>query len=333
MVVLGFRAMAFQAVCLDDLAQRPVTALDVVRLRDALAYEDYVTETEAQSLFAIEFARFAKHPSWKGFFIDAIAEHAIHDTAPYGYLTALKADWLLRQVAPEGRILSANAFELVTTLMGLARWVPERLVSALLDEVYCAVAISDGPLRDHTLPPGTITELDSEIVRQILYTAGSCGQGGITRVEAEGLLAIDAIIVSSSPVAGWTELLAKAIGDAILTASGQAGPIREMFLASECATTDAPTVSSSLRRNFARYRNETNEHRAIASLERQRVSIITGDLVRPATTDWLIEALAGQQCRASVALTLLFDALTDHRHLLDVAFQPLINTARVVRAA
>ena len=304
-----------------------------MRLSDALTFEDRVTQAEAQALFAIEFSSVIKHPSWKGFFIDAIAEHAIHDTAPHGYLTALKADWLLRHVAPEGRILSRNAFELLTALMGLARWVPERLVSALLDEVYCAVAISDGPLRTERMPPGTITEHDSEIVRQILYTAASCGQGGITRVEAEGLLAIDAIVATSAPVAGWTELLAKAIGDAMLTASGQAAPIREIFLGLESTATDAGTLAASLRRNFARYRTETNEDRAIASLERQRVSIITGDDVRPASAGWLVDVLAGQHERPSIALTLLMEALNEQRYKLDVALQPLIATSRAVRAA
>ena len=326
--------MAFQAFSLAELASQPcISALDVVRLQDALAFDGPVTLDEAQALFEIEFAPVQKHPSWKGLFIDAIAEHTIHDTAPHGYLTALKADWLLRQIAPQGRILTRNSFELLTTLLGLARWVPERLVAALLDEVYCAVAASNGPLREGTsLPPGTLTERDTDVVRHILYTAGSSGHGAITRVEAEGLLAIDAIVASSQPVAGWSELLAKAIGDAVLTASGHTGPIREVFLSPEGSPEPGKLINT-LRLGFARYHPQTCEDRAIASLERQRVSIITGDEVRPATASWLIEALRGQQERPSVALSMLFVSLAEHRCSLDPSLQHLVIAERDVRAA
>ena len=326
--------MAFQAFSLKELAGYPsISALEVVRLQDALAFDGPVSLEEAQALFAIEFSPAQKHPSWKGFFIDAIAEHTIHDTAPHGYLTAIKADWLLRQIAPQGRILTRNSFELLTTLLGLARWVPERLVAALLDEVYCAVAASNGPLREGTsLPPGTMTERDTDVVRLILYTAGSSGHGAITRVEAEGLLAIDAIVASSQPVAGWSELLAKAIGDAVLTASGHTGPIREVFLSAD-GTVKPGKLINTLRLGFACYHPQTSEDRAIASLERQRVSIITGDEVRPATASWLVEALRGQEERPSVALSMLFAGLAEQRFALDPSLRHFAVAERDVRAA
>ncbi len=333
--------MAFHAVSLDDYRNRPVTALDVIRLRDALTFEDGVTLSEAQALFDIELSPVKKHVSWKGVFIDAIAEHAIDNTEPYGYLTALKVDWLLRQAAPRGRILSRNCFELLVALTGLARWVPERLVSALLDEVYCAVAAGDGPLRqDGRLAPGTITERDSEVVRHILYMASTGSQGGITRGEAEGLLAIDSIVACSAPVAGWTELLAKTIGDAVLASTGKVGPIREVFLAPDCTGTDKPSLLAALHRGFARYGFQTNEDRAIASLERQRVSIITGDDIRLATATWLEHALAGQHERPSVALALMMESLgnqgrslSDQSRSIDVAVLPLSQPRRAIKAA
>ena len=177
--------MAFEALSLADLsAKTAISALDVVRLTDALTFEGAITEDEARALFAIEFAASEKHPSWKGFFIDAIAEYAIHHCEPHGYLTAHKSDWVLRQAAPAGRILTRNSLALVTTLVAMARWVPERLISALFDEVYCAIAANDGPMRDGIeAAPGSITQRDCDVVRHILYSAGTSGHRSITRCD------------------------------------------------------------------------------------------------------------------------------------------------------
>lgn len=325
--------MAFHALALDTLAYKPcITAVDVVRLHDALTFDGPVTEQEARELFAIELSACEKHASWKGFFIDALTEFVVHHTAPHGYLTALKADWLLRLAAPEGRVVSANTFALLQTLLALARWAPERLVSTLLDEVYCAVAAGDGPLRvGHPIPAGTITERDCDVVRHILYCAGTCGQGSIARVEAEGLLAINSAVANSEPLSAWTELFGKAIGDAMLTVSGQTGPVREVFLSPGHGNSQ-PLVAS-LRNGFSRYRAQSSEDRAIAALERQRVAIITGDEIRPMTADWLAGALERHHQPPSAAVATLMEAIYDHNRCLDGALVPMISLQPASRAA
>lgn len=305
--------MAFQADILDQLAAKAcITAIDVVRLQDALTFDGPVTEREALALFAIELSGAVKHPSWKGLFIDAIADFTIHQTEPYGYLTALKSDWVLRAAAPRGRVLTPNIFALLETLLSVARWVPERLIAAVLDEVYCAVGAGDGPLRvQGGVPAGTITQLDCDVVRHVLYCAGSGGNLAISRVEAEGLLAINAAITQAPPPAEWIELFCKAIGDAALSVSGYGGPIREVFLARDL--TDGPTTgAASIAKGFGRYRLQAPEDRAIAALERQRISIVTGDEVRPVTAEWLAAALERHQQPSSVSIARLKDALALH---------------------
>lgn len=327
--------MAFHAFSLSEMAQQAeISAVDVVRLQDALTFDGPVSETEALGVFAIEYAPNPKHASWKGFFIDAIAEYAIHHSEPHGYLTALKADWLLRTAAPQGRILSQNTFELLTTLVSMARWVPERLVSALLDEVYCAIAAGDGPLRGGSATPaGTITERDCDVIRHILYAAGSNGHGAITRAEAEGLLAINASITANQPHPAWSELFGKAIADAALTASGRTGPVREVLLRPDATGSDPHALLSSLRRGMARYRPQTAEDCAIAGLERQRVSIITGDDVRQPTAPWLADVLTQLHQPKSAAAALLFAALSERSSDLDGVLQPLMEQERATRAA
>ncbi len=325
--------MAFHALALDTLALKPcITAVDVVRLHDALTFDGPVTEHEARELFAIELSACEKHPSWKGFFIDALTEFAVHHTPPHGYLTALEADWLLRLAAPQGRILSPNILSLLQTLLSLARWAPERLISTLLDEVYCAISASDGPLRQgHAFAPGTITERDCDVVRNILYCASTCGQGSIARVEAEGLLAINSVITNSEPLAAWSDLFGKALGDAILSVSGQTGPVREVFLR---PTHGNPgNLVAGLRTSFSRYRQQSNEDRAIAALERQRVAIITGDDIDPMTADWLAGALERHHQPPSAAVAVLLEALGEHNRNLDGALLPLVGAGPAARAA
>lgn len=325
--------MAFHSVSLDDLARKPfMSAIDIVRLHDALTFDGPITEDEARGLFAIELSGLEKHPSWKGFFIDAMTEFSIHQTAPQGYLTALKADWLLRLAAPKGRILQGNSFTLLQTLMSLARWVPERLTSTLLDEVYCAVAVGDGPLRQgYTVPIGTITQRDCDIVRHILYSAGSCGQGSISRVEAEGLLAINSVVTNAEPLADWIDLFGKAVGDAMLTVSGCTGPVREVFLSPSYGNT--ADVMANLRDGFSRYRPQSREDRSIEALERQRVAIITGDDARPITAEWLAGALERHHQPQSAAVEILMKAAGDYCVNLYDPHVPQTGAQTAIRAA
>lgn len=326
--------MAFDAFSLDALRQaQHITAVHVVRLRDALTHEGPVREAEARALFDLEQSPAPKHPSWKSFFIDAIVAYAVHDAPPDGYLTADKADWLIRAAAPEGRILSGTMFELLTGIVAAARWSPERLVAAFLDEMYCAVACGDGPLREGApVASGAITARDVELIRRILYAAGGCAVRAITRCEAAGLLAIDAACAHATANPAWIDLFTKAVGDAAMAASGYDGPEREVFLAPDHGLTDPGAAIAALRRGFAQYRPQTVEDLAIAALERQRLEIVTGDTVEPCTGEWLAAALSRDHS-TTPARSILMAGLAEQQRLLHPALQDLMVRERSIRAA
>lgn len=326
--------MAFQALLFDAMMRAGrITELDVVRLHDGLTYDGPVTAEEAKILFAIEQAPEAKHHAWKGFFIDAITIHAINDVAPDGYLTAHKADWLIRYGAPQGRILTRNTYALLTSLVATARWVPERLVATLFDEVYCAIATGNGPLRETlNAPPGVITERDCDVIRHILYSAGGKDTPSISRVEVEGLLAIDTASAAGPALPAWTELFCKALVDAALVASGWGGPDREITLRPEHGDLDPAALCDALGHGLARYRPLPPEDRAIAALERQRISIITGDDVRAITPAWLADAIQGYQPH-SIARQMLVTALAEHRARFAPELQHIVMDQAATRAA
>ena len=321
--------MAFDTLDVDGLlAKSEISALDVVRLRDALTHEGPVSETEARALLSIELSTVPKALTWKALFLDAMTAFAIHDSPPDGYLTADKADWLLRIAAPNGRILSGNIFELLTTILAAARWAPQRLVSALLDEVYCAVASGDGPLREGVkVAPGIITERDTEVIRRILYSAGKSDVRSITRGEAAGLIAVDTACAGGVVHPAWADLYCKALFDAAMVASHRTGLVREMFLSPGPLSNDPAQTRVHLARIAKHYRPQTQEDLAVAALERQRLAIVTGDEVEACTAEWL-GAVLTRNAAGSGARALLMGLLENERVNLDPRLLPLLDGAQ-----
>jgi len=326
--------MAFADVNVDRLlAKREISAVDVVRLRDCFAHDGPVSEHEAHALLTLELSPVAKAGIWKAFFLDAMTAFAIHDQAPDGYLTADKADWLLRIAAPQGRILSATLFELMTTILTAARWAPQRLVSALLDEVYCAVASGNGPLRaGHPAAPGTVTEHDADVVRRILYAAGKPDVRAITHAEASGLIAIDMAGAGGSVHAAWTDLFCRAMLDAAMAASSRSGDPREFYLSPGPVLADSSQFRQSLSRAATRYRPQTAEDLAIAALERQRLAIVTGDEIEVCDAEWLARMLDRDRL-GSPARDMLLAVLADAAATLDPLLVPAQPDQGATRAA
>lgn len=327
--------MAFETVNVDRLlAKSEISAVDVVRLRDALDYNGPLSETEAAALLEIELSRMPKAGIWKAFFIDAMTAFAIHDQPPDGYLTADKADWRLRIAAPQGRILTPTLFELLTSILSSARWAPQRLVSALLDEVYCAVASGDGPLRiGRRADRNVVTDHDVEVVRRILYAAGKSDLRAIHHAEASGLIAIDMAGSKGEVHPAWIDLFCRALIDAAMAASCRSGLPRELFLSPGPLAADRGQWRRLLAAAGPNYRAQTSEDLAIAALERQRLAIVTGDEVEVCSVEWLARMLDHER-PGSEARDLLLEVYTDLAASLDprlISAAPLAGNA--IRAA
>lgn len=319
--------MAFEAIAHQIFSNRgrDLTALDVVRLRDALTHDGPVTFAEILTLTAIEGAGTSRHPDWKSFYLDAVVAHIVSDTAPEGYIDAVKADRLLALAAPAGRMVSPIIFEAVCASIAAARWVPERLVLAALDEVLCAVACGNGVLRvvreaggASVAEPCVITGQDVERVRRILYAAAKPVAGGglnaFSAREVMALLAIDAAARECQNTE-WIELLVAVIVDAAMTASFMSGPSRELLL--------APYRSQAIgQQRLTAYRPLSIEERAIDSLERQRVAIITGDHPACYTAAELSGTLASQP--ATPAMAALEPVLAGLRPVLHPALNSIV---------
>lgn len=292
-----------KSLSFDEICRRGVIRdADIATLR-SLYYEDgRILGAEADALFEINDACRVQSPSWVEFFVEAITDYVVFDAEPEGYLTVANSEWLIARIEKDGRVCSLTELELLINVLDKARWAPERLSAFALDQVRRAVVAGEGLLRSgQKLVPGTITDADVELIRRVLYAFGSAGNVGVTRSEAEVLIAIDSATQGAAPNAMWCDLFVKAIASVVMCDSGYAVPSREealhreAWLASRGDLTVAGMlkgmISTSLAEVFGLYREQSAEERAIARLERQRVAIITNEAVTDEEAGWLEKAL------------------------------------------
>jgi len=292
-----------KSLSFDEICRRgAIRDADIATLR-TLYYEDgRIYAAEADALFEINDACRIQSPGWTEFFVEAITDYIVFDAEPEGYLTVANAEWLIARIEKDGRVCSLTELELLINALDKARWAPERLAAYALDQVRRAVVTGEGLLRSgQKLKPGTVTDADVELMRRTLYAFASVGNVAVTRSEAEVLIAIDTASQSTPPNAAWTDLFVKAIASVVMRDGGYAVPGREEALRREAwlgSRGDLALgnmldgmVSASLGEIFGLYREQTAEERAIARLERQRVAIITSEVVDDEEAGWLERAL------------------------------------------
>src|SRR5581483_2329098 len=226
--------------------------------------------------------------------------------------------------------------ELLINVLDKARWAPQSLVRFALEQVKHAVVAGTGPLRSgKTLEPGVVTEADVDLLRRMLYSAGSDGSIAITRTEAEVLFEIDEATAGRDNHPAWTDLFVKAIANCVMTASGYAPPPREIALAREAwldrrgdLSLDAilSGMASGLKGLFGGYREQTTEERAIAQLTQQKVEIITREALTPADAKWLAQRIGRDGAMTSNERALL-QFLKAESPSIDPALKELVDKA------
>src|SRR5262249_42541730 len=145
-----------------------------------------------------------------------------------------------------------------------------------------------------------VSEADVDLLRRILYGAGSDGNIAVTQAEAEVLFDIDEATADRDNDPAWTDLYVKAIANCVMAASGYAAPPREVAPDPKPCLARRGELSldailggmaSGLKGMFGGYREQTTEERAVAKLTQQKVEIITREAVTSAEAAWLAERI------------------------------------------
>ena len=304
------RLMAIDAIC----QRGSVRDSDVATLRRAFALEPQIGAGDIDALFRAHALARVRDPSWADFFVETLTDYVVRELEPAGYVTTAHARWLIARVSSAGRVRTKTELDLLLNVIDKARWVPESLMAFALCQIRDAVTTGEGPLRAGAeRDPGTITLSEVEQIRALLFAYGNEGPISITQVEADRLLDNECAVsargaasnpqstaspLESWPLEAWHDLLGKAMANAVLAASGFAGPCREEAL-NEARPLLAPAIcgaTSSQQSKDGRaslaaaahggllssYRPLAQEARALLRLELQRIEIITGEAVVPA---------------------------------------------------
>jgi hypothetical protein len=277
---------------------------DVSRLSRSLSEDGTIEPHEAEQLAAINKCCPVQGPAWREFFVDALTEYLVRQVEPTGYVTSDKACWLISQIAVDGRVATKTELDLLVRILTTARWVPASLVTFALSQVRAAVVHGDGPLRLGQTPmQGVIVESEVALVRTMLCALGGDSALSVTRAEAEVLFDINDALAASSAGPAWTDLFVKVVANALMASAGYAMPPRRIALGADRQTGPrrepwpiaAPNTMVALSLNSVRdaYHRQSLEERALSRLERQRIEIVTNEVMTESDGRWLAGRLFG----------------------------------------
>jgi hypothetical protein len=319
-------------------ARGSIKDADVLKLRRNYYDDGRISAEEADAIFALNDACPVQDPAWADCFTETVTDYLVEQAEPRGYLTAENAQWLIERIGKDGKVDSKTELDLLVNIIEKARWVPQSLVRFALEQVKAAVISGTGPLRDgRKLEPGLVSEADVDLLRRVLYGAGSDGSIAITQAEAEVLFDIDEATAGHDNDPAWTDLYVKAIANCVMAASGYAAPPREVALAREAwldrrgeLSLDAILggMASGLKGMFGGYREQTFEERAIAKLTQQKVEIITRESVTSAEAGWLAERI-GRDGKTTPNERALLMFLKTESASIDPALKALLDKAAV----
>jgi hypothetical protein len=282
---------------IDEIARRgTIRESDVSVLRAAWRDAEAIDERDADALFELHGACPVKAPAWCAFFVEALTEYVVQQAKPEGYVVAENARWLLDKIGAFGRVETSTELALLIHVLETARWTPPSLAAFALAQVREAVASGTGPLRaGRPLIYGEITPLEIELVGRILKAFGGDTSLAVTRAEADALLAINRAIAPGQAPIEWQDLLVRSVGTAVLAALGHSVPSRAEIAGSD--DEDGATAIGKSRdavtavNVWSSARVLLPEERALARLERQRLEIVTNEVIEEASEAWLLSEL------------------------------------------
>ena len=294
------------SVSIDEIRHRgSIRDGDVTRLRAAFDAATAITASDAEALFALHAATPVQDPTWSAFFIEAITDYIVNQAPPEGYVVAENTVWLREQISTFGRIETSTELSLLVHVLETARWTPPSLAAFALEQIRHAVETGKGPLRaGRPIAIGEITAEEVELATRIIRAFGGDTSIAVTKAEADALIAINRAVMPTRSTPAWSSLLVRAVGTAVLAAIGHAVETRRELI--DAVTSDSgsmeladlflggasahPSESGAIR-IWRTARIQTSEERALARLERQRLEIVTNEVIEEASDTWLIARL------------------------------------------
>jgi hypothetical protein len=198
-------------------ATKRIDASDVVSLLREVYPEGVRGRNEAEALIAFDREFSDPAPEWRGFMAEAVADHLLRRSAPFGLITDEKATWLIRSVAPAGRIATLGGIEALIRTIELADEMPVSLISFSIRALRRDIITAEGPLVQGRAHFSRVLDAkDVALLRRIL----EAGAGPISPEEAEALFDLHDSVAESDNHASFDDLFFRAITNFLQNASG-----------------------------------------------------------------------------------------------------------------
>jgi len=194
-----------------------VTPQDVLALRPIVWNDGRMGQDEADAIFQINDACYAKCPEWTDFFVEAGTVWLVEQAEPTGYVDDAKATWLIAQIDKDGVVDSVGELLLLITVLEKAANVPDGLKTYAVAQIENIVLTGKGPTRmGAMLRPGTVEEAEVALLRRIFFASGSDGAAVISAAEAGALFRIKDAALHGDNAPSWARLFVQLVGNHLM---------------------------------------------------------------------------------------------------------------------
>jgi hypothetical protein len=194
-----------------------VTPQDVMALRPVIWNDGKMGQDEADALFRINSACYAKCPEWADFFVEAGTAWLVEQAPPRGYVDDANALWLISRIDKDGVIEGVGELLLLVSVLERASNVPDRLKTYAVAQIENIVLTGKGPTRmGAVLRPGTVDEAEVALLRRIFFAPGSDGAAIISDAEASALFRIKDATLHGDNAPSWPRLFVQLVGNHLM---------------------------------------------------------------------------------------------------------------------
>ena len=285
----------FLSLAAELKAKAALAPTDILALRRIAWPDGRIDPAEAEAIFDLNDALHPSDREWVDFFVEAMGDYVVRQSAPAGYVDEAKAEWLTARIDRDGRVDSLGELELLVKVLETATQVPERLKDYALAQIEAAVLTGAGPTRDGSaLDPGSVNAAEAMLLRRILFAQAGDGPASISRAEADMLFRIKDLSLGAANAPEWDRLFVQAVGNHLMAYNGYRPLAREEAVRLEAFVSDnQPSIgrffgrmAAAVLSGFSSAAPETcPDHEALQMAARA---------IEPAEAAWLKERLAAE---------------------------------------
>lgn len=226
-----------------------ITANDTMALRHWAWADGVLSQRDAQALFELNAHARSTDPEWIGFFTEAVCGYVIDGSEPKGYVSEKDALWVIEEIDKDSRVESAAELELLVRLAEKAVDLPNVLKFYTLDQIEKIVVSGEGPTRAGETVRGTVTAVEANLLRRLIFAAGGHGPAIVSREEADMLFRVKDACLDGDNAPEWEKLFVQGVANHLQGFSAYAPLTRERASQLESfMRNSAPSIGRFFRR-------------------------------------------------------------------------------------